>query len=102
MKSQQLIFETHGKPADVLRLKTFNIPPLKKGECLLAIHAAPINPADMNYIEGTYGIKPALPAHAGMECAATILESHSHRFSAGDKVIPIALMGTWGTHSYHR
>jgi mitochondrial enoyl-[acyl-carrier protein] reductase / trans-2-enoyl-CoA reductase len=99
MKSQQLIFETHGKPADVLRLKTFNIPPLKKGECLLAIHAAPINPADMNYIEGTYGIKPALPAHAGMECAATILESHSHRFSAGDKVIPIALMGTWGTHT---
>ena len=99
MKSQRLVFATHGKPADVLRLESFETPPLGNGEVLLAIHAAPINPADLNFIEGTYGIKPTLPAHAGMECAATVLESRSEKFSPGDVVIPIARIGTWATHA---
>lgn len=98
MKSQQLIFDTHGKPAEVLRLETFDTPPLEDGEVLLAIHAAPINPADLNFIEGTYGIKPTLPAQAGMECVATVLESRSERFSPGDSVIPIGKIGAWATH----
>lgn len=98
MKSQRLVFETHGKPADVLRLETFGIPPLNGGECLLAVHASPLNPADLNFIEGTYGIKPALPSPAGMECAATVLESRSGEFSPGDQVIPIARIGAWASH----
>lgn len=99
MKSQRLVFGTHGKPADVLRLENFETPPLGHGEVLLAIHAAPINPADLNFIEGTYGIKPALPAHAGMECAASVLDSRSEKFSPGDVVIPIARIGAWATHT---
>jgi mitochondrial enoyl-[acyl-carrier protein] reductase / trans-2-enoyl-CoA reductase len=99
MKSQRLVFETHGKPSEVLRLESFDTPPLKDGEVLLAIHAAPINPADLNFIEGTYGIKPTLPAQAGMECAATVLESRSGQFSPGDEVIPIARIGAWATHA---
>ncbi len=98
MKCQRLVFETHGKPADVLRLETFDTAPLEIGEVLLAIHAAPINPADLNFIEGNYGIKPTLPAHAGMECAATVLESRSEKFSPGDTVIPIARIGAWANH----
>ena len=98
MKSQRLVFGTHGKPADVLSLETFDIAPLENGEVLLAIHAAPINPADLNFIEGSYGIKPTLPAHAGMECAATVLESRSEMYSPGDTVIPIARIGAWATH----
>ncbi len=99
MKSQRLVFETHGNPADVLRLEDFDTEPLGKGEVLIAIHASPINPADLNFIEGNYGIKPGLPAHAGMECAATVLESRSENFSPGDLVIPIARIGTWATHA---
>jgi mitochondrial enoyl-[acyl-carrier protein] reductase / trans-2-enoyl-CoA reductase len=99
MKSQRLAFTTHGKPADVLRLETFDLPPLGDGEILLAIHAAPINPADLNFIEGTYGIKPELPAQAGMECAATVIESRSEKFSPGDDVIPLARIGAWATHA---
>ncbi len=98
MKSQRLVFKNHGKPADVLHLEAFEIQPLKDGECLLAVHAAPINPADLNFIEGTYGIKPALPAQAGMECVATVLESRSPRFFPGDEVIPIARIGAWASH----
>lgn len=99
MKSQRLVFGTHGKPADVLHMETFDTPPLMDGEVLLAIHAAPVNPADLNFIEGTYGIKPTLPAKAGMECAATVLESRSSKFSPGDEVIPVASIGTWAAHA---
>lgn len=99
MKSQRLVFETHGKPVEVLRLEEFETPPLEDGDVLLAIQAAPINPADLNFIEGTYGIKPALPAQAGMECVAIVLESRSKEFSPGDEVIPIARMGAWATHA---
>lgn len=99
MKCQRLVFGTHGKPAEVLRLEEFEPPPLENGEVLLAIQAAPINPADLNFIEGNYGIKPPLPAHAGMECAATVMESRSGKFSPGDSVIPIARIGAWATHA---
>ncbi len=62
MRSQRLSFETHGNPADVLRLEEFETPPIVRDEILLKIHASPLNPADLNYIEGTYGKKPVLPA----------------------------------------
>lgn len=99
MKSERLSFKSHGNPADALHLETFDTPPLEKGEVLLSIHAAPINPADLNFIEGTYGFRPELPAHAGMECAATVVESRSARFSAGDEVIPIGRIGAWAAHT---
>lgn len=99
MKSRRLTFESHGKPAEVLRHEIFDTPALAKGEVLLAIHASPINPADLNFIEGTYGLKPKLPAHAGMECAATVIESRSEKFSPGDEVFPIERIGAWTTHT---
>jgi trans-2-enoyl-CoA reductase len=99
MKSQQLTFESHGLPTAVLKLQEFNPPALKNGEVLLRIHASPINPADLNFIEGTYGIKPELPAQAGMECVATILDSRSEKFSPGDTVIPVARIGGWASHA---
>ena len=99
MKSKRLVFERHGNPAEVLEPGEFEPPSLQPGEVLLEIHAAPINPADLNFIEGTYGIKPTLPANAGMECFATVAESRSQRFSAGDPVIPIARIGCWATHA---
>ncbi|MGJ8643262.1 MAG: MDR family NADPH-dependent oxidoreductase [Luteolibacter sp.] len=99
MNARRLIFENHGKPAEVLSLIDFQPAPLKDGEVLLKIHAAPINPADLNYIEGTYGIKPTLPAEAGMECFGTILESRSDSFSPGDSVMPIGQIGGWATHT---
>lgn len=98
MKSQRLSFGTHGNPSDVLRLEMFDTPPLEDGEVLLAIHAAPINPADLNFIEGTYGVKATLPAQAGMECSASVLESRSGKFLPGDVVILISRIGAWATH----
>jgi len=98
MNSQRLVFRSHGKPAEVLEMEDFAPPALKTGEVLLAIHAAPINPADLNFIEGTYGIRPTLPACAGMECCATVIASESDRFAPRDQVIPVTQIGSWATH----
>ncbi|QTN31382.1 zinc-binding dehydrogenase [Akkermansiaceae bacterium] len=99
MKCQRLTFSTTGNPADVLGLTEFDATALQPGEVLLEIHASPINPADLNYIEGTYGVKPELPSGAGIECYATVAQSRSDKFSEGDPVIPIARIGGWASHA---
>ena len=99
MRSQRLTFEAHGNPADVLRLENFEPAALEDGEVLLKIHASPINPADLNYIEGTYGKKPVLPGVGGMECFATVLESRSERFSEGDSVVALGKIDGWASHA---
>lgn len=99
MNARRLIFEKHGHPSTALTLIDFQTASLKEGEVLLEIHAAPINPADLNYIEGTYGIKPELPSTVGMECSATVLESRSQNLSPGDSVFPISQIGGWATRT---
>jgi trans-2-enoyl-CoA reductase len=99
MKSRHLVFSQFGAPRAVLRSEAFTLPPLKSGEVLLEILASPINPADLNFIEGTYGVKPELPATPGMECVAKVVESRSTLFSPGDSVMPISRIGGWADHA---
>lgn len=99
MKSRHLVFRHHGPPDTALELQDFTLLPLKKGQVLIEIQASPINPADLNFIEGTYGIKPTLPATAGIECFATVLESLSDDFTPGDPVITVAHIGGWADHA---
>ncbi|MES2981981.1 MAG: 2-enoyl thioester reductase domain-containing protein [Verrucomicrobiota bacterium] len=99
MKSRHLVFSQFGTPSSVVNLEAFTLSPLKKGEVLLEIQASPINPADLNFIEGTYGVKPELPATAGIECVASVLESHSELFSPGDIVMPLSRIGGWADHA---
>lgn len=99
MKSHHLVFETHGRPEEVLQLKEFTTPPLADREVLLEIEASPLNPADLNFIEGTYGIKPQLPSTAGIECSAKVIESRSPEFFPGDRVMPVSRVGGWSRHS---
>jgi NADPH:quinone reductase-like Zn-dependent oxidoreductase len=61
---------------------------------------APVNPADLNFIEGHYGKVPALPATPGVE-GAGIVEQTGPAVSSleeGDLVIPLAGLGTWAQH----
>jgi trans-2-enoyl-CoA reductase len=59
--------------------------------------AAPINPADLNGIEGKYPIKPALPATPGMEGAGVVIEVGSavRDLAVGRQVILPHNFGTW-------
>ncbi len=64
----------------------------------MRILAAPLNPADLNFIEGTYGVKAELPAVPGIEGCGVIEMSGSPDFEAGDHVIFLRRVSTWSTH----
>lgn len=102
MKCKRLNFRTFGTPSDVLEIEEFTPETLESGEVLLEILASPINPADLNFIEGTYGIKPQLPCIPGIECSAEVIQSNSPNFSPGDLVMPVSRIGGWATHAVTR
>ena len=100
MKHQSVRFKEFGSPADVL---TYQCEPeekltssdLKPNEVRVNIQFSPINPADLNYIQGNYGIRPELPATPGVESSGIVTESASDKISVGDLVIFITRVGTW-------
>ncbi|XP_066191182.1 enoyl-[acyl-carrier-protein] reductase, mitochondrial isoform X1 [Sylvia atricapilla] len=95
-----LLYERHGDPAAVVQLKDLEVP--KLGDCNVHVKmlAAPINPADINMIQGTYPLLSPLPAVGGNEGVGEVLEV-GRRVTAlkpGDWVIPAdAGLGTWRT-----
>jgi len=95
---QAIRFHEFGKPAEVLRLEPLELPPLGAGEVRLRMLAAPVNPADLNLIEGTYGVKPPLPTVPGIEGCGEVVESRSPDFEAGDRAIVLRRAGSWASH----
>ncbi len=93
------IFHQTGNPAEVIQTEEFALPQPGPGELQLEMQAAPINPADLNFIEGRYGVKACLPSWVGFEGAGVVkaLGQGVSDFSLGDLVIPEG-PGTWATH----
>jgi len=91
------IYETHGNPADVLRVESRPWPTPAADEAVVKMSAAPINPADLNQIEGKYPVRPELPATPGFEGAGTIVElgSSVKGLTSGALVILPHNVGTW-------
>ena len=91
------IYETHGNPAEVLRVIERPWPEPAADEVVVKMSAAPINPADLNSIEGKYPIRPALPATPGMEGAGRGVEVGSgvRDLASGTQVILPHSFGTW-------
>lgn len=91
------IYETHGNPAEVLRIVEQPWPKPAPDEVIVKVAAAPINPADLNAIEGKYPIRPSLPATPGMEGAGVVVElgSDVRNLTVGTKVILPHGLGTW-------
>jgi len=94
-----LVFHLTGKPTEVLSLQPLHLPPLNEGEVRLRLLAAPINPADLNTIEGTYGVKLALPATPGIEGVGEVIESRDPLFAPRDHAIFLRRSSTWATHA---
>src|SRR5438874_3857810 len=61
------------------------------------MRAAPINPADLNAIEGKYPLRPTLPATPGFEGAGVVAElgANVRNFETGAVVILPHNLGTW-------
>ncbi|KAI1080247.1 hypothetical protein F5B20DRAFT_589668 [Whalleya microplaca] len=121
-QAKSLVFSEYGEPKDVLKLHTHSISPdLPASSLLLRTLAASINPADVNTIQGTYGVKPTfspligttapsvIPGNEGvfevLSSASPASPSTSSSPSAaniqkGDWVIPAKTgFGTWRTHA---
>ena len=64
------VYEKHGNPADVLHVETRPWPTPAADEAVVKMRAAPINPADLNQIEGKYPVRPELPATPGTGLSA--------------------------------
>jgi trans-2-enoyl-CoA reductase len=91
------VYETHGNPADVLHVETRPWPTPLSGEAVVKMRAAPINPADLNAIEGKYPIRPQLPATPGFEGAGVVVElgTEVKGLTNGALVILPHNIGTW-------
>jgi len=95
--SKAAIYETHGNPVEVLRVVDCPWRDPAPNEVVVKMSAAPINPADLNSIEGKYPIKAELPATPGMEGAGIAIEVGSavRDLAVGTQVILPHSFGTW-------
>ncbi|MEP6808834.1 MAG: 2-enoyl thioester reductase domain-containing protein [Chthoniobacterales bacterium] len=91
------VYEAHGNPAEVLKVVEQPWPTPAAGEVVVRLLAAPLNPADINAIEGKYPVRPTLPATPGMEGAGTVVEMgpDARGVKIGDMVILPHNLGTW-------
>ena len=92
---KQVIFEQTGLPKDVLRLVDAPMPEPKAHEVRIQVLARNINPSDIMFIQGRYGIQPKLPSSAGFEAVGIIESTDSlQTYPVGTRVLFTAL-GTW-------
>ena len=62
-----VVFEQTGRPEDVLHIRDVAQPTPRWGEVLVRMIASPVNPSDLAYIGGGYGLLPTFPATPGFE-----------------------------------
>src|SRR5207253_1502107 len=91
------VYSTHGNPADVLRIESQPWPRPRADEVVVEMQAAPINPADLNAIEGKYPGKREVPAVPGFEGSGIVSElgENVSKLTIGSLVILPHDLGTW-------
>jgi len=93
--SLSAVLHAFGSPAD-LKVEPQPPAPLPNTAVRLRMLFAPVNPADLNVLEGKYGLLPELPTVAGSEGVGEIIEvgAGCSRVKKGDMVLPLQ-RGTW-------
>ncbi len=96
-KVRTIVFHQYGAPAEVARVEEREIGAPDRGEVRVRLLAAPINPADLNVIEGKYATLPELPGVPGVEGVAVVEELGScvEQLCVGDRVLLPHGVGTW-------
>ncbi|XP_028970437.1 enoyl-[acyl-carrier-protein] reductase, mitochondrial [Esox lucius] len=97
-----LVYRQHGHHHDTVRMEEMSLAALGQHSVRLRMLAAPVNPADINMLQGTYPILPRLPAVGGNEGLGEVIEVGTAVTSLrpGDWAIPWdAGFGTWRTEA---
>lgn len=100
MLGKRIRFAVHGVPEEVAACEEFECAEGPgPGEVLVRMLAAPVNPADINFIEGVYGIKPTLPATGGLEgCGEVVAVGDGVTgMEAGTMVMRLRGYGSWSS-----
>lgn len=92
---KQVVFYKTGLPKEVLHLEEAPMPEPKAHEVRIKVTARNINPSDIMFIRGMYGITPKLPSSAGFEAVGIVDKSDQKgSIAVGTKVI-FTTIGTW-------
>lgn len=109
-QSTALIYSSYGEPKDKLHLHRYSISPPTSTSLTLRMLAAPINPADVNQIQGSYPSRPPLSTALGTPSPSAVggNEGVAEVVAVGSGVDKVAKgdwvtmrktgMGTWRTH----
>ncbi|KAI8394101.1 uncharacterized protein BYT42DRAFT_553398 [Radiomyces spectabilis] len=104
-----MVYSSYGKPSEVLRWHTYKLPALTPGTVHVKFLASPINPADVNQVQGAYPIKPPFEKLGDTEAAVGGNEGVAEVIAVGDNVNSLKVgdqvvmtkngYGTWRTHA---
>ena len=75
------VFDQTGTPSEVLAVREVDAPVPTRGEVAIRMLTASINPSDLMYIRGNYGLRPKCPATPGFE-GVGVVESSGGGFLA--------------------
>ena len=92
---KELIFDQTGLPEQVLQLKESLIPTPKAHEVLIRVKARNINPSDIMFIRGMYGITPKLPSSAGFEASGVVEKGDETGMVKSGTRVMFTAIGTW-------
>jgi NADPH:quinone reductase-like Zn-dependent oxidoreductase len=97
VSSPAVVFSEFGIPTQVASFGAVDCRVIGAEDALVEIEAAPINPADLNVLEGRYGTLPALPAVPGAEGVGRVRQVGEgvRGVSVGDRVLLPHGVGTW-------
>lgn len=100
MTNQAITYNEYGKPAEVLQCVSQPVAEPEAGQVLLKMVAAVINPSDFGQILGSYGSLKEIPAVAGREGIAEIIQVGSGvtDVQVGQKARIPAECGAWQTY----
>jgi len=91
-----LQFQQTGDPPEVVSPVDDPCPDEQPDKVRIEILAAPINPSDINFIQGVYGIRPECPSKAGFEGIGKVVHSPENcSLRPGTLVLPLKNCFTW-------
>lgn len=98
----KLLYTEYGDPSKVIQKLNEKLEyELGPNDVLVKMLAAPVNPQDVNIIEGKYPVRPSLPSTPGNEGVGEIVQAGTKvmNLEIGDRVVPIkSQIGTWRSH----